>query len=100
MDDADDAGLSVSAVLGRIMDDPTMLCRLNVYGEHQLVPATLVFAGLGPFRDGFTDGPVLPSVNEQSSGWRYGGRVAAALARLTAPLAGGGRGGKARCDRW
>lgn len=99
-DDADDAGLSVSVVLGRITDEPTLLCRLNVYREHQLVPATLVFAGLGPFRDGFADRPVHPSVSEQRSGWRHGGRVAAAVARLAAPLAGSGRGGRARCDRW
>ena len=99
-DDADDAGLSVSVVLGHIGVEPTVLCQLNVYQEHQLVPATLVFTGLGPFRDGFADGLVLPGVHERSAGWRRGGRVAAALARLAAPLAASRHGGRARCDRW
>lgn len=51
-DDADDTGLSVSVVIGDIFADPTILCRLNVYGHRQIVPATLIFDDLGPFRDG------------------------------------------------
>lgn len=54
-DDRDDTGLSVSAVIGRIFSEPTIVCRLNCYGARQLVPATLIFDGLGPFRDGGSD---------------------------------------------
>jgi PRTRC genetic system protein A len=50
-DDRDDAGLSVSVVIGDIYQRPTLLCRLNVYGHRQIVPAALVFDHLGPFRD-------------------------------------------------
>lgn len=49
-DDADDTGLSVSAVAGRIFDRPELLVRLNVYGARQQVPATTVFDHTGPFR--------------------------------------------------
>lgn len=50
-DDADDTGLGVSVVIGRIFDAPEIICRLNVYGQHQRVPALTLFDGLGPFRD-------------------------------------------------
>lgn len=52
-DDRDDMGLSVSAVVGHIFTRPEIVLRLNCYGHRQLVPATLVFDGLGPFRDGY-----------------------------------------------
>lgn len=55
-DDHDDRGLSVSAVIGNIFRDPTIIVRLNVYGHRQLVPAELVFTHLGPFLDGFQQG--------------------------------------------
>lgn len=48
-DDADDTGLSVSAVVGRIFDRPELLIRLNVYGDRQQVGATAVFDHTGPF---------------------------------------------------
>lgn len=51
VDDRDDVGLSVSVVVGRIFTRPELACRLNVYGARQIVPATLIFDGLGPFRD-------------------------------------------------
>lgn len=50
-DDADDVGLSVSVVIGRIFTRPAIRCRLNVYGHRQEVPAALIFDGLGPFAD-------------------------------------------------
>lgn len=49
-DDADDAGLSVSAVIGRIFTRPELRCRLNVYGHRVEVPPTILFDHLGPFR--------------------------------------------------
>jgi PRTRC genetic system protein A len=51
-DDADDTGLSVSVVIGRIFSPrPEIICRLNVYGHHQIIPALMVFDCLGPFQD-------------------------------------------------
>ena len=50
-DDADDQGLSVSAVIGRIFTRPEIVVRLNVYGLHCPIPASMVFDGLGPFVD-------------------------------------------------
>ena len=50
-DDRDDTGLSVSVVIGHIFSRPEILCRLNVYGHHQIVPAITLFDGLGPFVD-------------------------------------------------
>ena len=51
-DDHDDAWLSASVVLGRIHDDPPqILCRLNVYGDRQIIPAAWLFDDLGPFVD-------------------------------------------------
>nr|WP_255604351.1 Mov34/MPN/PAD-1 family protein [Oscillochloris sp. ZM17-4] len=50
-DDRDDTWLSASVVVGNIFAQPTILCRLNVYGTRQMVPATLLFDGLGPFTD-------------------------------------------------
>lgn len=52
-DDADDDGLSVSVVIGRIFSRPAIRCRLNVYGHRQEVPAALIFDGLGPFADAY-----------------------------------------------
>lgn len=45
------AGLSVSAVIGNIFVQPEILVRLNVYGDHCIVPALLIFDDLGPFVD-------------------------------------------------
>jgi PRTRC genetic system protein A len=50
-DDRDDAGLSVSAVIGRIYDQPQLLVRLNCYGDRVQVPPLSVFDALGPFED-------------------------------------------------
>lgn len=50
-DTHDDAGLGVSIVIGHILTQPEIVCRLNVYGDHQIVPAMTLFDGLGPFRD-------------------------------------------------
>ncbi|NNJ12103.1 hypothetical protein EKD04_017370 [Chloroflexales bacterium ZM16-3] len=51
VDDRDDTWLSASVVIGDIFGTPTMLCRLNVYGARQTVPALLLFDDLGPFSD-------------------------------------------------
>ena len=50
-DDADDTGLGVSAVIGRIFDQPELAVRLCCYGHTQRIPALVVFDSLGPFRD-------------------------------------------------
>jgi hypothetical protein len=50
-DDSDDTWLSASVVIGDIFTQPSILCRLNVYGTRQIVPATLLFDDLGPFVD-------------------------------------------------
>ncbi|MBM7843789.1 Mov34/MPN/PAD-1 family protein [Herpetosiphon giganteus] len=50
-DNADDTGLSVSCVIGNIFKNPEIICRLNVYGHHQVVPITTIFDGNGPFID-------------------------------------------------
>lgn len=51
-DDGDDAWLTASVVIGRIFDErPALICRLNVYGARQIIPAALIFDGLGPFTD-------------------------------------------------
>ena len=52
-DDADDLGLSVSVVIGTIFTQPTIRCRLNVYGHRQAVPARMLFDQLGPFVDSY-----------------------------------------------
>lgn len=52
-DDHDDAGLSVSAVIGQIFTRPEITVRLNIYGHHCLIPALVVFDSLGPFTDCF-----------------------------------------------
>jgi len=54
-DDRDDTGLSVSAVIGRIYTRPTIVVRINVFGQRWNVPALLVFDSLGPFFDGGAD---------------------------------------------
>lgn len=55
-DDADDQGLSVSAVIGNLFRQPEIVVRLNVYGLHCPVPAGIVFDGLGPFVDRYAGG--------------------------------------------
>jgi PRTRC genetic system protein A len=50
-DDRDDQGLSVSAVIGRIDTRPEICMRLNVYGHHQTLPATVLFERIDPFAD-------------------------------------------------
>lgn len=55
-DDRDDAGLSVSAVIGKIYTQPTIVVRLNVFGQRWNVPALMVFDSLGPFTDGYHGG--------------------------------------------
>lgn len=55
-DDADDTGLSVSAVVGSIFSRPEILVRINVYGQHWPVSALTVFDSLGPFRDRWGEG--------------------------------------------
>jgi len=54
-DNRDDTGLSVSCVVGTIYTTPTIVCRLNVYGHRQIVPAKMIFDSLGPFADGFQE---------------------------------------------
>ena len=51
-DDRDDQGLSVSAVIGSLTTTPAIVARLNVYGQHQCVPAADLFGGPIPFHDG------------------------------------------------
>lgn len=53
-DDRDDTGLSVSAVIGTIYTRPTIVVRINVFGQRWNIPALLVFDSLGPFMDGGT----------------------------------------------
>jgi len=49
-DDADEQGLRIYAVIGRIdTDTPEIRVRVGVYGHHMPIPAELVFDGLGPF---------------------------------------------------
>ena len=55
-DDADDQGLSVSAVIGNIFQRPAIVVRLNIYGLHCPVPAGMVFDTLGPFVDRYAGG--------------------------------------------
>ena len=55
-DDRDDQGLSVSAVIGNIFIRPELVVRLNIYGLHCPVPATMVFDRLGPFIDRYAGG--------------------------------------------
>lgn len=60
-DNQDDTGLSVSCVVGTIYTQPTILCRLNVYGHRQIVPAKMIFDSLGPFADGVQEEPYAPA---------------------------------------
>ncbi|MBK9711525.1 MAG: Mov34/MPN/PAD-1 family protein [Kouleothrix sp.] len=43
VDDRDDMGLSISAVVGQIFDRPKIALRANVYGHRQRLPALAVF---------------------------------------------------------
>jgi len=45
-DNRDDAGLSVSAVVGHIFERPEIAVRANVYGHHMALPALAVFDAL------------------------------------------------------
>lgn len=54
-DDADDLGLSVSAVIGQLYTRPEIAVRLNVFGHRMRVPARLIFDDLGPFDDTYGD---------------------------------------------
>lgn len=45
-DDRDDDGLSVSMVIGKIFDQyPEAVARVNVYGDRQIIPLSLLFEG-------------------------------------------------------
>lgn len=55
-DDADDEGLSVSAVIGQIFSRPEIVVRLNIYGLHVPVPATMAFDNIHPFTDRYAGG--------------------------------------------
>ena len=50
-DDRDDAGLSVSVVIGRLFTRPELRVRLNCFGHRQEVPALSVFDQLGSFME-------------------------------------------------
>lgn len=63
-DDRDDTGLSVSAVIGQIYTCPTILVRLNVFGDHLEVPALTIFDSLGPFHDGYRGGTADADLND------------------------------------
>lgn len=55
-DDRDDTGLSVSAVIGNIYTRPTIVVRINVFGQRWDVPALMIFDSLGAFTDGYSGG--------------------------------------------
>jgi PRTRC genetic system protein A len=55
-DDRDDTGLSVSAVIGKIYTEPTIVIRINVFGQRWAVPALAIFDSLGAFTDGYDGG--------------------------------------------
>lgn len=46
-DNRDDAGLSISCVIGRIFDRPEIVCRLNVWGDRAIIAPTELFDRLG-----------------------------------------------------
>jgi PRTRC genetic system protein A len=54
-DDTDDQGLSVSCVLGTIFTAPTIICRVNVHGHRQHVPALTLFDALPGIEDTHAD---------------------------------------------
>lgn len=62
-DDCDDSGLSVSAVIGKIYTRPTIVVRINVFGQRWAIPALMVFDALGPFTDGY-DGETHASTHD------------------------------------
>ena len=53
LDDADEVGLALYAVLGRIFDAPQLRVRLGVYGEWWPIPATWVFDLPPEIADGY-----------------------------------------------
>jgi PRTRC genetic system protein A len=86
-DDADDAWLSVSVVIGEIDHRyPAVCCRLNVYGHHLIVPATMIFDGVSrSWRDGGADTPVAGGADDYD--WFAGLPIGAPASRLVAALA-------------
>jgi PRTRC genetic system protein A len=50
-DDTDDTGLGVSAVIGRIFDQPEIAVRMCCYGHTHPLPALAIFDSLAGFRD-------------------------------------------------
>jgi PRTRC genetic system protein A len=54
-DDQDDTGLSVSAVVGTIFTNPKIVCRVNVHGHRQIVPALTIFDTLPGIEDKYAD---------------------------------------------
>lgn len=56
VDDHDDQGLSLSAVIGQIYTRPEIAMRMNIYGHHCPISALTVFDGLGPFVDRYPEG--------------------------------------------
>jgi hypothetical protein len=50
-DDRDDAGLGISAVIGKIFTAPEIITRINVHGDHMVVPALAIFDQIAPFID-------------------------------------------------
>lgn len=58
-DDHDDDSLGISVVLGTLHRQPTIACRVNVYGHHAPIPAAAVFDSLGVATDTYARA-VLP----------------------------------------
>ena len=55
-DDRDEEGFRFYAVIGKIFSKPEIAVRIGAYGDRWSVPATTLFAGLGPFEDTFEAG--------------------------------------------
>jgi hypothetical protein len=51
-DDDDDTDVGVVAVVGTIFSRPTIRVRLVAWGHRQEIPASQIFDGLGPFKEG------------------------------------------------
>ena len=50
-DNADEQGIRLYAVMGRLDSNPEMRLRVGVYGYWQPLPVTAVFTSCGPFKD-------------------------------------------------
>lgn len=50
-DNADEQGLRLYAVMGRLESRPEIQLRLGLYGQWQALPVTAVFTDAGPFHD-------------------------------------------------